>query len=1018
MRKFILPLVLSWLVMAHTSYATSVSQQDAQHVATNFYLLNVPNAPSSLTTSLVYTKTDLSGAVIFYVFGVNQATGFVIVAADDAIEPVIGFSSESNFYLSAASMTGLKDWMNTTTQKISLAVQHHAQADADITDQWTSYMHGINPHSARTASVAPLLTTTWDQTPYYNQLCPFNTPDNQRCVTGCVATAMAQIMKYWNFPTTGNGSFSYNDATSAGYSYTYGTQSANFGATTYGWSSMPTSISTNNTSLATLMYHCGVAVAMDYGDINQGGSGAYVLQSDAGSGNPCAQYAYSHYFRYNATSLQGVYYSNYTSAAWVTLMEGELNAGRPIQYEGADPNAGGHTWVCDGYNTSNQLHMNWGWGGYNNGYFSVTALTVSPYTFSANDAALIGIQPGTINTVTCAVPSGLASSTITATGATVSWTAVSGATSYNLQYKATAASAWTTVSVTTTSKALTGLTAGTAYNYQVQTVCASGTSAYSAASTFTTTAQATCGVAGGLASSAITSSGATVSWTAVAGATSYNLQYKIASSTAWTTVSVATASKSLTGLSTGTTYNYQVQTVCANGTSAYSTASSFATTSTGCGVAGGLAASAITTTGATVSWTAVAGATAYSLQYKLSTATTWTTVSVTAASQVLTGLTPAAIYNFQVKTICSNTATPYSAAASFTTATPCGVASGLASSGITGTAATVSWTAVAGATAYNLQYKAASASAWTTVSVTNSSKALTGLTGNTTSNYQVQVVCPSGTSAYSASASFTTTVAPPSYCAASGSTQTYEWISHVKLGTINRTSVAEPGGYVSTGLATNLRIGSGNDTIFFSPSFAGAGYTENWAVYIDFNKNGSFSDAGEKVVSGTSSSSGNYFAVFSVPSGLSTGVTGMRVMMSYSPVTSPCGVFSYGEVEDYVINLSNTVQSTGGGTSSADIDMIPLSEGIADNQPERDHMSLYPNPAQANITVKTISNSNETSTITVFNLSGQKMLSAQHQNAVGENAHDVDVTSLPTGIYMMEVITNNSVRREKFTVRK
>ena len=1018
MRKFILPLTFLWIVLVDTSQAATVALQDAQQVAKNFYLLNVSSAASTLTTTLVYTKTEANGAVDFYVFGVNPGTGFVIVAADDAIEPVIGFSSESNFYLPAMSSTGLKDWMYSTSRKISLAVQHHALADADISNQWTSYLHGVNPHSARTTSVAPLLTTTWNQTPYYNQLCPYNATDSQRCVTGCVATAMAQIMKYWNFPATGNGSFSYNDATSAGYSYTYGVQSANFGTTTYNWSAMPTSLSANNTNIATLMYHCGVAVAMDYGDVNQGGSGAYVLQSDAGSGNPCAQYAYSHYFRYNATTLQGVYYANYTSAAWVTLMEGELNAGRPIQYEGADPNAGGHTWVCDGYNTSNQLHMNWGWGGYNNGYFSVNALTVSPYTFSANDAALIGIQPASTTIVPCGVPTGLASSAITTTGATVSWTAVSGAISYNLQYKASSASAWTTVSVTNISKALTGLTAGTAYSYQVQTVCASGSSAYSTASTFTTTAQAVCGVPGGLASSAITSSGATVSWTAVAGATSYNLQYKISSATAWTTVSVTTASKSLTGLSTGTTYNYQVQTVCASGTSAYSTAASLATTSTGCGVAGGLAASAITTTGATVSWTAVAGATAYSLQYKLSTAATWTTVSVTAASQVLTGLTPAATYNFQVKTICSNTATPYSAAASFITATPCGVASGLASSGITGTAATLSWTAVAGAISYNLQYKSASASAWTTVSVTNSSKALTGLTGNTTYNYQVQVVCSSGTSAYSAQASFTTVAAPPTYCAASGTTQTYEWISHIRLGTINRTSGAEPGGYANTGLATNLRIGSSNDTIFFSPSFAGAGYTENWAVYIDFNKNGSFSDAGEKVVSGTSSSSGNYYAVFSVPSGLSTGVTGMRVMMSYSPVTSPCGVFSFGEVEDYVINLSNTVQSTGGNGNNADIDITPLSEGVADHQPERDQMSLYPNPAKANLTVKMISNSNEASTITVFNLNGQKMLSGQHQNAVGENAHDIDVTSLPTGIYMIEIITDNNVRREKFTIRK
>jgi hypothetical protein len=114
----------------------------------------------------------------------------VIVAADDAIEPVIGYSSESNFDLSAMNKIGLKDWMKTAAAKISGAVQHQVRANATISHQWTSYRNGINPNSSRAASVAPLVATTWDQSPYYNAYCPGT--GSSQAVTGCVATAMAQ----------------------------------------------------------------------------------------------------------------------------------------------------------------------------------------------------------------------------------------------------------------------------------------------------------------------------------------------------------------------------------------------------------------------------------------------------------------------------------------------------------------------------------------------------------------------------------------------------------------------------------------------------------------------------------------------------------------------------------------------------------------------------------------------------------------------------------------------------------
>ena len=179
--------------------------------------------------------------------------------------------------------------------------------------------------------------------------------------------------------------------------------------------------------------------------------------------------------------------------------------------------------------------------------------------------------------VSCGVPATLGSSGVTTTAATLTWGAVSGATSYNVQYKLSTATTWTTVTSATNSVALSGLTAASTYNFQVQAVCTTGTSAYSTAASFTTASTTSCGTPTGLASSAITSTGATVSWTAVSGATSYSIQYKLSSATTWTTTTSTTNSKALTGLTASSTYNFQVSATCTSGTSAYSTAGSFTT---------------------------------------------------------------------------------------------------------------------------------------------------------------------------------------------------------------------------------------------------------------------------------------------------------------------------------------------------------------------------------------------------------------------------------------------------------
>ncbi|MFN8238143.1 MAG: GEVED domain-containing protein [Chitinophagales bacterium] len=453
--------------------------------------------------------------------------------------------------------------------------------------------------------------------------------------------------------------------------------------------------------------------------------------------------------------------------------------------------------------------------------------------------------------------------------------------------------------------------------------------------------------------------------------------------------------------------------------------------STTCGTPTGLASSSITSSGATVSWTAVSGATSYTLQYKTSAATTWTTVSgITTTSRALTGLAASTTYNYKVSATCSSGTSAYSAASSFTTSgtTSCGVPAGLAASSITSSGATVSWTAVSGATSYTLQYKTSAATTWTTVSgITTTSRALTGLTASTTYNYKVSATCSSGTSAYSTAASFTTTASSTvTYCAANGSNRTYEWIDLIKIGSINRTSAAESGGYVNTGLSTNLVIGSTNDTIRFSAGFASTIYTEYWKIYVDFNKNGVFTDAGELVVSGSTTGSGTYYAVFSVPSTVTAGSTRMRVVMSDASTATSCGTFTYGEVEDYTVNFTTTGKlASYAATENPGVIFNATSGKAAENEPvvakknlsvtKETVLTVYPNPVSnaAEIAFNLAAEGN--AKIKLVDISGRTIIEKDlGQLYEGDNRYTLDnLNQLESGAYIILLDVNGKTISNK-----
>jgi hypothetical protein len=306
---------------------------------------------------------------------------------------------------------------------------------------------------------------------------------------------------------------------------------------------------------------------------------------------------------------------------------------------------------------------------------SVTALTSnSSYEFqvqtvctSGGNSSWSSLSSFTTLQQTCATPGGLNATSITTSSATLGWNTVTGAGSYNIQYRATGSSNWLQTNSVTNSKSLTGLASGTPYEFQLQTSCTSGgTSSWSSSSNFTTSLPP-CAVPTGLNATSITTSSATLGWTTVNGAVNYNIQYRVSGGSIWTSTTASTNSKAISGLSLGTTYEFQVQTVCNGNTSSWSASATF-TTQSPCAAPTGLSVSTITQSSATLSWTAAAGALSYSIQYRKTGTTSWSATSSTTTSKNLSGLLPTTNYEFQVLTVCSGGNSSWSSSSNFTTA--------------------------------------------------------------------------------------------------------------------------------------------------------------------------------------------------------------------------------------------------------------------------------------------------------------------------------------------------------------
>ena len=407
-----------------------------------------------------------------------------------------------------------------------------------------------------------------------------------------------------------------------------------------------------------------------------------------------------------------------------------------------------------------------------------------------------------------------------------------------------------------------------------------------------------------------------------------------------------------------------------------------------------LAASGTTTTTTTLTWTAstdnvaVTGYNVYQGTTLLGTATT--------TSYNVTGLTGATTYSFSVKAKdAAGNLSASSNVVSVTTLTPvpdttAPTAATLSATGTTSTSTNLSWTGATdnvGVTGYDV-YQGSTLKA----SVTTTSYAVTGLTASTSYTFYVVAKDAAGNvSPASNTVSVTTTATTLTYCTATATNTVDERIGKVVFGTISNTSTGTAGYENFTALSTNAVRGAAN-TITITPTWTSTVYPEGYAVFIDYNQNGLFTDAGETVWTKAASTTTPVTGTFTIPTTATLGSTRMRVAMKYNAIPAACGSYTYGQVEDYTVNITLTAAGL-------------TAENTTNSSNEILDFNLYPNPTESRLNVSLL---DENATFEIVNYLGQEIKK-------GKLSQDgIDVSELNSGVYFLKVNSNQQSVSKKF----
>lgn len=402
-------LLLTLVLALGTAFAGPVDVNSAKSLGQKFLQTRFEMTRGA-DLQLYYTVSSDNGDPCAYVFN-NGTEGFVIVAAADNVRPILGYSNNGAFD-ATNPYNGAMYMLETYKNSISYAIEKRIAATPEIASEWEMLRTYGRLSNRKEGVVGPLVQTKWNQNSPYNLYSPptqgGHSGSGGRCYAGCVATAMGQLMKFWNAPIQGEGSHGYNCIGYAPTYYNYGYQYANFGETTYQWDLMPLSLSNASQeeieAVATLLYHCGVATDMTF---DWDGSGTY---SDIVPGSMASYFDYDYCVKRNRSS--------YSLPNWINLLKTEFDLGRPVYYSGQS-SEGGHAFVCDGYDENDMMHFNFGWSGSDDDFYVVDAID-----YSSNAAAIFNFVPSFVYNGTAQAPTNVTAvkASDIAQSATISWT--------------------------------------------------------------------------------------------------------------------------------------------------------------------------------------------------------------------------------------------------------------------------------------------------------------------------------------------------------------------------------------------------------------------------------------------------------------------------------------------------------------------------------------------------------------------------------------------------------------------
>lgn len=366
--RFLCLLLTGFLIITSVSYSQPVTMADAKKIAEKTFS---SIGKGGFTGNIVGDSAinDNKHEAALYLFQESKGS-FMIISADKRAYPLLGWGESGTFSVSGSEWPpAFKEMINNWIDQIRYIRDYNLETTLTISAMWKKLESGEDPGFSGSKDINPLLMTKWSQGCGYNAMCPVDASGPcGRTFTGCVATAMAQVIRYREHPITGTGSKCYT----TGH---YGEICADFSSGTYDYAAM--SNTSGNSAVAKLIYHCGVSVSMGYGPSS----------SSAFSGSVAT--AMRTYFDYTNGLI--VSKSNYSEESWENILKGELENSRPVYYSGFGTD--GHAFVLDGYKETNHFHVNWGWGGSYDGFFYLSNLNPAGMTFNNGQEAIVGMIP-------------------------------------------------------------------------------------------------------------------------------------------------------------------------------------------------------------------------------------------------------------------------------------------------------------------------------------------------------------------------------------------------------------------------------------------------------------------------------------------------------------------------------------------------------------------------------------------------------------------------------------------------